>query len=279
MFSALEAGAHADHPDLQYSVQCPSGVITQGVAYPRKVRTFNADFVEANVGGCEGPIPHVLIVGEENKALAAELVLEQAAVLDRTRAIAAAETAITKLETERGKLFSAIAKTIGEATSGATLRSYRRPNAEAAYAKMTTLAQLETEAFERHRATVKQDEMEAIEVFGLPPQLRQDGPPSYDTALTVDLEDLLGSAGRLEAVTTRHNEKCASFEAEKDAARTALESHYLSSISDQVIAIDAQIGAQRKLISTRTGRSWRPATATKSTLDFRNHWCSAGSFT
>lgn len=132
MFSALETGTHADHPDLRYSVQCPSGVITQGVAYPRKVRTFNADFVEANVGGCEGPIPHVLIVGEENKALAAELVLEQAAVLDRTKAIAAAETCIAKLETERGRQFSAIAKTIGEATNGATLRSYRRPNAEAA---------------------------------------------------------------------------------------------------------------------------------------------------
>ena len=401
MFSALETGAHADHPDLQYSVQCPSGVITQGVAYPRKVRTFNADFVEANVGGCEGPIPHVLIVGEENKALAAELVLEQAAVLDRTKAIAAAETSIAKLETERGRLFSAIAKTIGEATSGATLRSYRRPNAEAAYAKMTTFAQLETEAFERHRATVKQDEMEAIDVFALPPQLRQDGPPkpfveevtlaladvggttlrtaqaaviarlaanpdidqwadaglkihrehgselcefcaqpmptarlaelaahfsdedqnlkfsietelrhlevlreqakriqppeklalyselrdeaaaatdafevarmalfaklneatsalngklslrttSYETALTADLEELVDSVGRLDAVTLRHNEKCASFEAEKEAARTALESHYLSSISDQVIAIDTQISTQRDLIS------------------------------
>ncbi|MBD3738770.1 MAG: AAA family ATPase [Pseudomonas balearica] len=410
MFSALEAGAHADHPDLRYSVQCPSGVITQGVAYPRKVRTFNADFVEANVGGCEGPIPHVLIVGEENKALSAELALEQAAVLDRTKSIAAAEAAIAKLDTERGRLFSAIAKTIGEATSGATLRSYRRPNAEAAYAKMTTFAQLETEAFERHRATVKQEEMEAIDVFALPPQLRQDGPPrtfleevnlsladvgrttlrtaqaaviarlaanpdidqwadaglkihrehgsercefcaqpmpaarlvelaahfsdedqelkfsietelrhievlrelarrlqppeklalyselrdeaaaatdafevartallakleeaagalsgklslrttSYDTPLTADLEDLLGSAARLEAVTTRHNEKCASFEAEKDAARTALESHYLSSISNQIIAIDAQIGTQRKLISAHQSGSMEP---------------------
>lgn len=410
MFAALETGAHADHPELLYSVRCPSGVITPGIAYPRKVRTFNADFIEANVGGCEGHIPHVLIVGEENKALAAELALEQAAVLERTKAIGAAETAVTKLETERGKLFSAIAKTIGEATSGATLRSYRRPNAETAYAKLSAFALLEADAFECHRATVHQDEMEPVEVFALPAEPRLDGPAkpfrevvtvtladvgkatlrtaqaavitrladnpdidhwadaglkihrehggercefcaqlmpasrlaelaahfsdedqelkwaietelrhiesvreqakrlqppeklalyselrdeaasatdafeaarkdlfakldeavealnkkitlrttSYEITLTDDIEGLVDSAEKLEALTKRHNEKCASFEAEKEAARTALESHYLSSISDQVIAIDDQISAHQKLISDHQSGAIEP---------------------
>lgn len=397
MFAALEAGSHPDHPELQYTLKCQGGPITQGTPYPRKVRVFNADFVEANIGIGEGHIPHILIVGEENKKLAEELASEQAAVVTRLQAIKGAEAAAAKCETERGRHFSAIAKTIGEAISGTTLRSYRKPDAENAYAKLTAFVSLTDAEREIHRATVHQDQMEAIDAFALPkepkgedlfgsfadmvdrvlsevgattlrtaqaavidrlaanPDIdiwvesglqihREHGgarcefcsqpmpisrlaelaahfsdedqelkseieadikyldvvrhyldrvqPPAklalyselrdeaavaaeqfevervrlrlkldeakaalqiklglrtsaYETRLTADLTGLLDATAKLEAVVTRHNEKCAGFEAEKEAARRALERHYLSSISDQVVELDKQIAAHK----------------------------------
>ncbi|MDX5364807.1 MAG: AAA family ATPase [Alphaproteobacteria bacterium] len=401
MFTALEAGAHTDYPDLQYSVQCSAGLVTQGTAYPCGVRVFNADFVEANIGGCEGPIPHILIVGEENKALAEELAAEQATVADRTNAISIAEQAIAKLESSRGKAFSAIAKTIGEATSGTTLRSYRKPDAEAAYEKLEAFKTLDESELDLHRATVRQEQMEPVEDFVLPSEPTADGekrtfaeiissafadvgaftvktaqaavirrlaenpdighwvegglevhrkhggdqcefcgqsiskarlaelaahfsdedqelkmsieegigyleivreytkgiqPPSklalyselrdeaalaieefeigraklyrkldeavdalnqkiglrsasYETLITPDIDALLESAAKIGSLTRRHNEKCASFKAKKEAARSALEIHYLSSIADQIKDIDRQIQTQKKVIS------------------------------
>lgn len=142
LLATLPTGSHPEYPDLKYSVTTQSGALTHGQSYPRKVRVFNADYVEANVGQCEGHIPHILIVGEDNKALAQEVADEQAAYTERHNGIDAAKSAIAKLESDRGRLFSAIAKTIGEATSGATLRSYRKPDAEAAYLKLTSFKEL-----------------------------------------------------------------------------------------------------------------------------------------
>ncbi|GAJ96248.1 AAA family ATPase [Rhizobium rhizogenes] len=175
LLATLPIGSHPEYPDLKYSVTTQSGAVTHGQSYPRKVRVFNADYVEANVGQCEGHIPHILIVGEGNKALAQEVADEQAAYTDRLNGIEAARNAITTLESDRGKLFSAIAKTIGEATSGATLRSYRKPDAEAAYLKLTSFKELSEAELTVYRATVHQEQLEAVERVVLPLEHRSDG--------------------------------------------------------------------------------------------------------
>ncbi|UIY31486.1 AAA family ATPase (plasmid) [Neorhizobium galegae] len=142
LLATLPTGSHPEYAGLKYSVTTQSGALTHGQNYPRKVRVFNADYVGANVGQGEEHIPHIMIVGEDNKALALDVANEQAAYTERVNGIEAATNAVTKLESDRGKVFSAIAKTIGEATSGATLRSYRKPDAEAAYLKLTSFKEL-----------------------------------------------------------------------------------------------------------------------------------------
>lgn len=178
LFAVLETGAHPEFADLQYALDSQAGALTHGQPYARKVRVFNADYVEANIGQFQGPLRHILIVGEENKVLAEEAVAEKAAYDERVRAITAAQAAATKLETDKGKVFSAIAKTIGEATSGSTLRSYRKPDAETAFAKVQAFATLDESALEAHRATVHQEQLDAIVVPELPAPLSEsDAPP------------------------------------------------------------------------------------------------------
>jgi wobble nucleotide-excising tRNase len=118
--------------------------------------------VDANIGRFDGPLRHILILGEENKAIAEELKVEIATRNDRVKRIEGNRIAIAKLESDKGKLFSQIAKTIGEATSGSTLRSYRKPDAEAAYAKLTDTTSLSDDELETHRATVRQDQMDPV---------------------------------------------------------------------------------------------------------------------
>lgn len=175
LLEILPTGTHPEYPNLKYSVSTQSGNITQGQNYSRKVRVFNADYIEANIGQCEGHIPHILIVGEENKSLASEIASEQSAYTERTKKIGAENATIEKLESDRGKQFSAIAKTIGEATSGATLRSYRKPDAEAAYRKLTSFKVLSDAELALHRATVRQDRLEFVEPVVMPVQHNVDG--------------------------------------------------------------------------------------------------------
>jgi len=121
--------------------------------YGRKVRVFNADFIEANIGQFKGPLRHILIVGEENKALAEEAKAEQAIYDARLTRIRDLNDAIAKVETDRGKRFSEIAKTISEATSGTALRTYRKQNAEQAFAKITDPQILSDAELELHRVS------------------------------------------------------------------------------------------------------------------------------
>lgn len=175
LMEILPTGTHPEYPSLKYSISTQSGNITQGQNYSRKVRVFNADYIEANIGQCEAHIPHILIVGEENKSLVSEIANEQSAYTERTKKIEAENAAIEKLESDRGKQFSAIAKTIGEATSGATLRSYRKPDAEAAYRKLTSFNVLSEAELAVHRATVHQDRLESVEPVVMPLQHNVDG--------------------------------------------------------------------------------------------------------
>ncbi|WP_312218200.1 AAA family ATPase [Sphingobium yanoikuyae] len=162
LLGCLEAGHHTDHPDLEYAVETQSGPLVRGANYVRRVRVFNSDFIEASIGRLDGPLRHILILGEENREIAAELTAEAATRDQRKQRLSELEPALAKSGVDRGKLFSAIARTIGEATSGSSLRSYRKPDAEAAYARLQPHSSLDDLVLEQHRTTIRQAVMEPI---------------------------------------------------------------------------------------------------------------------
>ncbi|MBZ6377871.1 hypothetical protein B5C34_02690 [Pacificimonas flava] len=177
LFAVLDTGTHPEFAGLEYALDSQLGALTQGQPYDRKVRVFNADYVQANIGQFQGPLRHILIIGEENKALAEEAATEKALYDERTRAITAAQAAAAKLDADKGKIFSAIAKTIGEATSGSTLRSYRKPDAEKAFGKVQAFATLDEASLEAHRATIHQEQLDAVTEPELPlPPPKSDAP-------------------------------------------------------------------------------------------------------
>jgi len=168
LFTALQTGAHTDYPDLDYSITTDTGTLSKGQPSPRKIRVFNSDYIEANIGQFDGPLRHILIVGQENKELAEEIKIEQATYDDRKAKLEAEALALAKLETDKGKAFSAIAKTIGEATSGTTLRGYRKPDAEAAYKKLTKPKTYTDAELDLHRVTIRQEQAEAVHQVSQP---------------------------------------------------------------------------------------------------------------
>lgn len=178
LLACLQAGTHPDHPALEFSVETESGPLTHGQNFLRKVRVFNSDFVDANIGRFDGPLRHILILGEENKAIAEDLKAEIATRDERLATIQTQNAALTKQEAEKGKVFSKIAQTIGEATSGSTLRTYRKPDAEAAFAELSENSKsLSDEELEAHRATVHQEEMPAVGALTQPAIQQPDGTP------------------------------------------------------------------------------------------------------
>ncbi len=169
LFGSLEAGSHPDYPGLDYVIETATGDLNHGQKSVEKIRVFNSDYVAANIGQFDGPIPHILIVGEENKLVAAELKSEITTLDGRRARVQQLSNSISKLEADVGKLFSQIAKTIGEATSGAILRNYRKPEAEAAFARLGAAKLLDEASLTVHRATVKQEQLEHVAQIIEPP--------------------------------------------------------------------------------------------------------------
>lgn len=168
LLACLQAGEHKDYPSLEFSVDTQSGSLTHGQKYVRNVRVFNSDFVEANIGRFEGPLRHILILGEENKAVADEIKAEIATRDQRTLNLQIHAAAVDKLESEKGKLFTAIAKTISEATSGGTMRNYRKPEAEKAFGNIAKAKALTEAELAVHRTTVHQQMMPEIGRLNVP---------------------------------------------------------------------------------------------------------------
>lgn len=162
LLDCLKTGSHDEYPTLEYRIESQSGDLVHGQPAARKIRVFNADYVQLNIGPMDSPLKPILVIGEENKALADELVAEQTEVATRKGVISAATEAIRSLQNGRGKIFTAIAKTISEATSGSTVRNYRKNNAEIAFQKLEADVTLSAEELETRRATLRQEPMEVV---------------------------------------------------------------------------------------------------------------------
>lgn len=199
LLACLQDGEHRDHPALEFSVETQSGRLTPSQKYLRKVRVFNSDYVDANIGRFDGPLRHILILGEENKAIAEELKNEIVTRDGREATIRSQSAALTKLEGDKGKVFSKIAQTIGEATSGSTLRTYRKPDAVSAFANLTNYAKpLSDSELEVHRATLRQYEMPPVGLIDQP-AVQQ---PGLTSAVSV-IAAAANAAQRAKSLTNR----------------------------------------------------------------------------
>lgn len=163
LFDCLKTGLHEEYPALEFKISSQTGDLTQGTAATRKVRVFNADYVQLNIGQLDGELKPILVVGKDNKALSESLKKDEKELAKRTDEIIRAKLRIAQLETARGKLFTTVAATISEATSGTIQRTYRKNNAEAAYGALAVNEGLTEAQLAAYRATLRQEAMDRIE--------------------------------------------------------------------------------------------------------------------
>lgn len=162
LFLSLNSGTNLAYPSLKYKVSSPEGQFKQGQRFPRKIRVFNADYVESNIGEIEGQLNPIFIVGEENKTLVNQIEADQDKLTSLLGEKQAKESEKQKLEQGRGKKFTDIAKLIASDTSGQITRTYRKPDAEKAFASLGSIEILKDDELDAHRTTVRQSSLEKV---------------------------------------------------------------------------------------------------------------------
>lgn len=167
LFLSLNSGENEAYPALKYTVSGSDGQFKQGQNFPRKVRVFNSDYVVSNIGEIEGQLNPIFIVGEENKTLVSQIEADESRLASLGGEQKLKEAEKSKLEKARGKLFTDIAKIIASDTSGQVTRTYRKPEAEKAYAALQGAMVLSDDELDAHRATLRQSSLEKIPTLEL----------------------------------------------------------------------------------------------------------------
>lgn len=132
-FADLNTGEAAGFEKLKYKISTDEKTFTQGQPYARKIRVFNSEYVDANIGTLEGTLNPIFVIGEENKTLVG-IVEKDEQDLATLKLLQSEKTAEQmKLTTKRGKFFTDVAREISTNAAGTSARTYRKNDAEAAF--------------------------------------------------------------------------------------------------------------------------------------------------
>ena len=156
LLAGLNEGNIEDYPELKYSGKFIGGTFKEGTPYPRKIRVFNSEYVDKNLGAIEGTLNPIFIIGEEDKSLVAQIQADESD-FEKLSVEAASKGAEKKqLETERGKHFTDVAKLILADTHGVATRTYNKSHAEKAFEAMGDGKALDDAQLQVHRVTLQQ---------------------------------------------------------------------------------------------------------------------------
>lgn len=167
LFSYLGSGDAEAYPSLKYKFDATEGTFTQGQSYPCKIRVFNSDYVDSNIGEVEGQLNPIYVVGEENKSLVAQIQKDESECIKLEDEFRELEETKAKLERDRGKKFTEVAKLIASDTSGQLTRNYRKPDAEKAFTAMASEQIISQDKMDVHRITLRQTSLEPLSAFVL----------------------------------------------------------------------------------------------------------------
>ncbi|MGR3220692.1 MAG: AAA family ATPase, partial [Candidatus Anammoxibacter sp.] len=181
-FAELNEGKSAGFPDLKYKIKTEDGEFVQGKPYTRKIRVFNAEYIEDNIGEIEGTLNlnPIFVLGAENKSLADKVKVDEEKLEALKIKLSEKETEFNKKEKSRGKIFTDIAKEISKvATSG----TYTKKNVEKAYANISTLTSLDLKELAAASSEMNQSAMDTHDEY-LTPNIDVNGKDqSFFTAL------------------------------------------------------------------------------------------------
>ena len=170
--SSLETGKSTRFPELEYKIETSEGLFNEKIPFTKKVRVFNQDYIAENIDITSCRAKPIYILGKENKDLAEAIKADEKLLYgdpDKKGDIGKIKEAelkrkeIGQKETEKGKLFTGVAKVISINTSGVSARNYRKNNAEQAFSKLEEKKTLSEEEIISHSIILKQQVKPNIE--------------------------------------------------------------------------------------------------------------------
>lgn len=167
-FADLNVGQANGFPDLKFKITTEDGVFQQGKPYTRKIRVFNAEYVDANIGQLEGTLNPIYVIGAENKTLAESVKVDEGRLSKLKQDLLAKEIELERLKKLKGKIFTDVAPKITEAAKGAAIRTYNKANAEKAYDKLAEPAELTIEELAEASKAMKQSAMDKLAELAIP---------------------------------------------------------------------------------------------------------------
>jgi wobble nucleotide-excising tRNase len=162
LFSALGDGASKEFADLEYEVEAETGVFKTGPNFDKKIRVFNQDYIENNIEISGSRARPIYVLGAENKVIAEKILKDEALLKEMMEKKSKEEGSKGKKDVEKGKKFTDVAKIIGANTSGSSLRNYRKPDAEKAFALLAYKKLLKEEDVNKCLIILKQEEKSGI---------------------------------------------------------------------------------------------------------------------
>ena len=159
-FADLGKGSADGFPNLKYKITTEDGIFEQNKPYTRKVKVFNPDYVEANIGQLEdnkGKMKPIYVIGEESKTLAEKVKADEKALVSLREEKEKKEGDLEKLKKGKGKFFTDVASHI--TNEGAVLETYNKSHAEKDYKKLTPFKLLTIDELAITTQAIKQPEM------------------------------------------------------------------------------------------------------------------------
>ena len=133
----LKTGNAKGFQNLRYRVTLENSIsINEGKSFPINIQVFNSDYVESNIGSCEGELSPIYILGEDNKTLVAEIENDEKQLAELERILTETKNKIRDRNKEKDKIFTQIATEIKTKIADIKWSSYNRPKAVTAYAKL-----------------------------------------------------------------------------------------------------------------------------------------------
>ena len=129
-FKILESGKSEEFKDLKYKVKTSNETLTQGTSYEKKILVFNEDFISQNIRIVSSKANLILILGEKSAKIIEQIKKDNKYLEELKDEIKKTEESNVTINKERGKEFTNIAKVIGQALIGLSVRDYRKNNAE-----------------------------------------------------------------------------------------------------------------------------------------------------
>jgi wobble nucleotide-excising tRNase len=159
--------------NLEYEIQFSDGnKYKQADDFPVKIRIFNQDYIQNNIKILEGKANSIsILLGEASKESVEQIENDRKLLngdpdlpdeLGKVSLRLKLSKDKERTVKERDGKFTEIAKTIGAAIGGSSLRDYRKPQAEKDFSPITEKAELSQEDLAKYSLSAKQDSLLAI---------------------------------------------------------------------------------------------------------------------